>query len=117
MILRFDEFGWRSLEAEAARRGQSLPELVCRALGHFLAELRAPRFGLIAPRFKPSTAARAHEISFELPDRPRELFESEAERQGIPLERLLEHAKLLYLADVDSGRVSDHAPNSSCAGK
>jgi hypothetical protein len=33
-------------------------------------------------------------------------LESQARRQGPPLERLLEHAALLYLADIDSGRLA-----------
>jgi hypothetical protein len=31
---------------------------------------------------------------------------AEAERQGVPLEELLQHAAMYYLADLDSGRLA-----------
>ena len=34
-------------------------------------------------------------------------LEQEAERQGLPLARLCEHAALLYLADLDAGRLAE----------
>ena len=42
------------------------------------------------------------EIRLELTRGGWECLESEAARQGIPFERLLEHAALSYLADLDS---------------
>jgi hypothetical protein len=35
-----------------------------------------------------------------------EALEEEARRQGVTVERLVEHAALYYLADLDSGRVA-----------
>jgi hypothetical protein len=34
-------------------------------------------------------------------------LEQEALRQGVGLERLLEHAAMFYLADLDTGRVTE----------
>jgi hypothetical protein len=34
-------------------------------------------------------------------------LEQEAERQGLGLERLIEHAAIFFLADLDAGRVAE----------
>ena len=34
-------------------------------------------------------------------------MKAEAARQDVPLEQLYEHAALVYLADIDAGRVAD----------
>jgi hypothetical protein len=94
------------LEAEAAREGAALEEIFGRALAHFDAELHAARAAVLAPRFKPGGFGMAREILLDLrPDRWQRLI-GEAGRQGVAVERLLEHAQLLYLADLDSDRVA-----------
>jgi hypothetical protein len=106
VTLRFDEFGWQCLESEAGGDGQSLDELIVRAVAYFDAELRTTRRALLAPWCKPSGHGTSREIEFE-PSAVSERLGREASRQGIPLERLLEHASLFYIADVDAHR---HGP-------
>ena len=53
LTLRFDEFGWESLEAEAERDGETLEALLARAFAYFDAELSTGRAAVLAPRFKP----------------------------------------------------------------
>ncbi len=102
VTLRFDEFGQRSLEAEAGRRGTSLDELLGHAVAHFDARLRMSRGAPPPPRFKPSGSGTPREIPLELTRGRWERLESEAGRLGVPFGRLLEHAALSYLADLDS---------------
>jgi hypothetical protein len=106
--LGFDEFGWESLEAQAARDGQKLDEWLALAAAYFDAELGESRAAAFAPRFKPEGQGTSREISLELTDACWKRLESEAEERGVTLDRLLEHAALFFLADVDSGRVADH---------
>ena len=122
LTLRFDEFGWESLESEARRDGETLDDVLSRAAAYFDAERPAPRAALRAPAFKPNGRGTPREIRLEVNRDCWEGLESEARRQGVPLERLLEHAALLYLADIDSGRVANrvlgraggrHEPRSS----
>lgn len=101
MILRFDEFGWQGLEAEAGRDGVTPDELVGRGAAYFARAVHPTRAAARAPSFKPSEGAAPREIRLELTRDDWVRLDSEAERQGIPLERLLEHARFLYLADVD----------------
>jgi len=60
----------------------------------------------LAPRFKLAAQGSPREVRLEVDADRWKVLESEAQRQGIPLERLLEHAVLLYLADIDSGRLA-----------
>ena len=109
VTLRFDEFGWQSLESEAGGDGdgQALGAVIGRAVAHFDAELRTTRRALFAPWCKPSGHGTPRDIEFE-PTAASGRLGSEASRQGIPLERLLEHAALFYIADVD-GRATAQA--------
>jgi hypothetical protein len=47
-----------------------------------------------------------HSVTIELDDFGWERLRREAQRQSIPLERLLEHAAMYYLADLHSGRAA-----------
>jgi hypothetical protein len=107
LTLRFDEFGWQSLESEAWRQHETLNDLLSRAAAYFSAEQPTSRAAMRAPGFKPGGRRIEREIRLELARDHWEALESEAGRQGIPMERLLEHASLFYIADLDSGRVAE----------
>ncbi len=105
--LRFDEFGWQSLESVARRDRETLDDLLSRAAAYFDAERPASRAAMLAPGFKPGERGMEREIRLEVNRDCWKGLEDEAGRQGVPLERLLEHAALFYLADIDSGRVAE----------
>jgi hypothetical protein len=105
--LRFDEFGWARLELEARRDGEALDDLLSRAAAYFYAERPTGRAATLAPGFKPDARGEPREVRLEGDAECWEGLESEAQRQGVPMERLLEHAALLYLADSDSGRLAE----------
>jgi hypothetical protein len=107
LTLRFDEFGWESLDSEARRDGETLDDLLSRTAAYFDAERPTRRAALLAPGFKPSGRGTPRQIQLEANRDTWEGLQSEAARQGVPVERLLEHAALLYLADIDSGRVAN----------
>jgi hypothetical protein len=106
--LTFDEFGWQSLESEAQRQHETLNDLLSRAAAYFSAERPKSRAAMLAPGFEPGGRGIEREIRLEVNRDHWEGLEDEARRQGIPLERLLEHAALFYLADLDSGRFAEH---------
>jgi GNAT superfamily N-acetyltransferase len=107
LTLRFDEFGWERLESEARRDGAGLDDLLSRAAAYFYAEWPTGRASTLAPGFKPDARGEPREVQLEGDAECWVGLESEARRQGIPVERLLEHAALLYLADSDSGRLAE----------
>ena len=107
LTLAFEEFGWESLESAARSDGETLDELLARAAAYFDAELPTARAAMLAPPFKPGGRGTSREIRLEVSRDCWERLQGEAERQGVSLERLLEHVALLYLADIDSGRVAE----------
>jgi hypothetical protein len=106
LTLRFDEFGWERLESEARQAGETLDDLLSRAAVYFCAERPTARAATLAPRFKPAGRGTPRQVRLEGDGDSWERLDAEARRQGLPLERLLEHAALLYLADIDSGRLA-----------
>ena len=109
--ITFDEFGWSELEGHAGAERLGLDRLVALACGYYESELTAEREATVVPRFGQGTAERATRTTrtmvLELGAECLRRLEQEAERQGVALERLLEHAALLYLADLDAGRLAE----------
>lgn len=109
LTLTFDEFGWEGLESAAQQAQVSLDELVARAAEHFEADLPSKRMAATIPPFARTLGRGAQDIGINLRARTWKSLRDEAARQDVPLERLLEHAAVYYLADVHAGRVRDHA--------
>jgi hypothetical protein len=106
LSLALDEFGASALEQEAARLSVSPTELGSRAARYYLADRESGRVALRVPRLsREAEGKRELQMSIDLDlDSWRDL-ESEATRQDVSVEALLEHAILYFLADLDSGRV------------
>jgi hypothetical protein len=106
VLLSLEEFGASTLEAEAERYSVTPAELGRHAVGYYLSDRDSGRMAFRVPRL--SGGARrepALELKLDLgPDSWRELDE-EAARQQVSVERLLEHAVMYFLADLDAGRV------------
>ena len=109
--MTFDQFGWRGLEAEARAERLEFNQLVGLACSYYASELAADRTATVVPRLGQPPAERAERetrtLVLELDEESLRRLEQEAERQGLPLARLCEHAALLYLADLDAGRVAE----------
>jgi hypothetical protein len=106
LLLSLEEFGASTLEAEAERYSVTPAELGRHAVGYYLSDRDSGRMAFRVSRL-PGGAPRepALELKLELdPDTWREL-DDEAERQQVSVERLLEHAMMYFLADLDAGRV------------
>ena len=108
IALALDQFGRTALEAEAERYALAPQEFVAHAARHFLAARAAARTAHWIPRFRTDEAGdTALELELDLkPGAWREIA-AEANRQGVSLERLLGHATLCLIADLDSGRVAE----------
>jgi hypothetical protein len=106
LTLSLGEFGASTLEAEAERCSVSPAELGRRAVGYYLSDRGSGRMALRVPQLPQEPGRRpAVKLSLDLDrDTWRELDE-EAESQQVSVERLLEHAIVYFLADLDAGRV------------
>ena len=109
--ITFDEFGWSALEDHARAERLDLERLVALACTYYETELSAERAATVPPRFGQSAVERetrtTRTLVLELDAESLRRLEQEAERQGLPLARLCEHAALLYLADLDAGRLAE----------
>lgn len=107
--LCFDRFGSAALAGHAAERGSEATDVIVAAARHLLAELGRGRMAVRLPHWaRPSDegSPRVH-MHCELPPDTAEALEGLAAQQGVPVRHLLEHAALLYLADVDAGRLGE----------
>ena len=107
VTLRFDDFAWGNLESAARRDCETLDDFLTRAVLYFEGELPATRVAMSAPLFKPAEHGDPRDVVLAIPVAGRERMQAEATRQGVPLDQLYEHAALVYLADIDAGRVAD----------
>jgi hypothetical protein len=108
MTLELDEFGRSTLEAEARKHALSPEQLVGHAARYYLADRESGRPAYRVPRFPrqrpPQETPMAVELDLE--SGTWHELDEESQRQGVPVERLLEHAALYLIADLDSGRVA-----------
>jgi hypothetical protein len=104
--LSLEEFGSSMLEGKAERYSASPAELGRQAVRYYLSDRDTGRTALRVPRLSRSPARHpVLELRIDLdPDSWRELDE-EAHRQEVSVERLIEHAIMYFLADLDAGLV------------
>lgn len=106
--ITFDEFGWNVLEEEARAEGLELGRLVSLACAYYRSERATERMATLVPRFDQSAAERETRLlELELDAQSLRVLEQEAQQQELELERLIEHAAIFYLADLDAGRVAE----------
>ena len=106
LTLSLDEFGANAIEEHSAHYSLMPAELGRRAARYYLSELGSGRMALRVPRLdKGGAGGRLMRLAIDLDaDSWREL-EAEARHQEVPVEALVVHAILYFLADLDSGRV------------
>ncbi|HEY7267326.1 MAG TPA: hypothetical protein VH501_06495 [Solirubrobacterales bacterium] len=108
IAITFDDFGWEALEERAAAQRVSLEELLSLALGYYDSELPSGRAATVVPRFRGAPAeGETRTLTLRLEEGTMPRLRREAERRGVALERVCEHAALLFLADLDSGKVAE----------
>ena len=109
VTLTLERFGRTSLETRALALDVPVSALVRQAALYYLAVRGGSRSALSIPRFareRPEVPDHRLDVTLELDEADWSALEVEAVHQRVPLERLIEHAALLFLADVDSGRVA-----------
>jgi hypothetical protein len=106
LTLSLEEFGASTLEGEAERLSVTPAELARQAVRYYLSDRGSGRMALRVPRLSGGAAREpAMKLELELDEDVWRELDGEAQRQGVSLERLLEHAVVYFLADLDAGRV------------
>jgi hypothetical protein len=107
LSISFSPFGWAGLQERADADGFDPAQVVEQACAYYVSELASGRPAIQVPRSDPDDATRtARRLQLELEDGCAERLALEARRQGVSQERLVRHATLVYLADLDAGRVA-----------
>jgi predicted DNA-binding ribbon-helix-helix protein len=108
--LALTDFSRSSLEQVARRQGVTVSTLVARAALYYLVERESDSLAARVPRFSREPPAERKEgllrVTIELNAAAWRDLDRATESEGLSVERLLEHAALLLLADLESGRVA-----------
>jgi len=110
LTLALDEFGQATLQVEAGRLSVSTAELVGQATMYYLEDRPSGRPALRVPRFAREASAKTIDLELDLDPHMWDEVEEEARRQRVTVERLVEHATLYLMGDLDSGRVATRIP-------
>ena len=121
MTLELGEFSRAAMEAQARRQGLDVATLLARSAQYYILERPSERLSARVPSFVHSDTAGEHGlplgVTIELDDGHWHELGSAAAREGISVERLFEHAALLFLADLESGRVAARLLESAETGR
>jgi hypothetical protein len=107
VTLTLGDFGTTVLDEQARANALSPDEFLDRAVRYYLSERSGRRPARKLPAFAQSISnGRAIALELDLDKASWDELEGVAESEDVPLERVLEHAVLLLIADIDSGRVA-----------
>jgi hypothetical protein len=107
VTLTLSDFAAEVLREQARAHALSPEEFVDRAARYYVTERSTGRPARKIPAFlEPSSDGREAGLQFDLDKAAWEDLEAVAKSEETSVERLLEHAVLLLIADLDSGRVA-----------
>lgn len=107
LVLHVGEFTIYALAGGEGPASNRLRVNTQRALRYYRSERDSGRSEWRSPDFLPQASGeRRIELELELDDVLWRWLEREAGDQGVPVERLAEHAVLYFAADLDAGRLS-----------
>jgi hypothetical protein len=105
--LTFTPFGRTALEHYARSAGITMAVMVSRAASYLAADLESGRPELKALSLDHSDESHPVELELDLEDDTASALESEAARQHVTLEEMLEFAAVYYVADMESGLAAE----------
>ena len=110
VTLTLEEFGRTSLETRGRTLDVPVSALVRQAALYYLAVRGSDRSAIRIPRFARERGKHVGngrlDVTLELDEADWSALEVEAVHERVELERLIEHAALLFLADLESGRAA-----------
>ena len=110
VTLEVSEFSRAALEGQARRQGLAVATLLARSAQYYLLERASERLSARVPSVADGDARPEHaptlRLTIDLVEGDWNELDTVAAREGVSVERLFEHAAMLFLADLDSGRVA-----------
>ncbi len=114
VTLSATSFSRSEFAEQAARDHVSVERLLSLAVLYFVSDLGKGRAAAKLPPFKPHSGQDGSEslqATLELDKRTWSAVADHARREGVPVERMVEHAAFYYLADAHSGRLTRRLAN------
>jgi hypothetical protein len=107
VVLELSEFGRGLLEEQARREHEAVAAVVREAAIYYAADLPLARPAATPPPIQSDGAGPLSrlELEFDLAPETWSTLETVSERRAVSLERVLIHAVLYYVADIESGRL------------
>ncbi len=101
------DFGMGALCGAFKQDSTSLARSLMQAIGYYLADQESGRPGWAYPRLRRDDQPHPTvKVPIEIDDVMWEALTTEADRQEVSTDQLLQHAVLYFVADRDSGRVA-----------
>ncbi len=100
------ELSFKALEGEGGSGPGHVRARLVRAVRLYLNDRDSNRPGWAYPAFLPDRGRGAVKVELSVEEDLWRAFEEEAGRQDVSTSQLVEHAALLYAADVDAGRIT-----------
>jgi hypothetical protein len=116
VTLRPTRFSRDELAEQAGRERVPLEAVLSMATLYFASDLGTQRAALRLPRFKEGSG-ESLEVTLDLDQATWAALDAHAQREGVPVERVLEHAALYYLADVHSGKLTSRLADGGEEGR
>jgi hypothetical protein len=109
VTLEMTSFARESVLEEASSQRVPVETLLRHAILHYLSERESGRLAPQLPRFTRNAPLGDElvQLQVDLESDEWRAMEEAAEEAGVPLSRLLAHATMLYLADLDAGVVAE----------
>lgn len=108
VTVRLSEFALVALRGEERHGAMRAQEQMVRAVRYYLSEKDSEHPGWLYPDFLRSREeSQAVELEFTIDENSWRSFKGEAQRQGVSVKRLAEHAALYYVAELNAGRAKN----------
>lgn len=105
--LTLSRFAHDAVAGEGWQGARYVPARIARSIPIYLADRDLDRPGWRYPGFlEGGGESEGVELEIEVDEEAWRSLEREAERQGVPLPRLVEHVALYFAAEVNAGRVT-----------
>jgi hypothetical protein len=108
VVVTLGRFALRALAGEHAKGPEDMAARMVRAISYYLNDADSDHPGWPYPDFlRGRVGGPMQELEITVKEDLWAQFEVEAEKQGVTLQQLAEHAALYYAAELNAGRVTE----------
>lgn len=110
--LCLSEFACKALAGDRWKSSEQLTPRLEQAVRLYLSDKGAAELGWAYPDFLSTAETGAVEVELIVEGELLRALEAEAERQGVSVSQIAEHAAFYYAAELDAGRITQRIVNA-----